>query len=205
MFGFLAGLCGMEHGFFEILQGNAAPGGIVIEAIGPAQRFWEAGTEPAMTIVPSFLVSGVLAMAAGLAVIVWSGWFVHRRYGAPVLAGLVILLLLVGGGFAPVFGAAPAVVLAARLDKPPPRWVARIPARARRLLSSTWQGALVVFALAYLFCILCAIFGWPLTAFFDASTTNNILLVIGLGVLGLMFYIILAGFAREIEAGGGPG
>lgn len=34
--GVLVGLAGIDQGFFEILQGNAPPNGIMIEAIGPA-------------------------------------------------------------------------------------------------------------------------------------------------------------------------
>jgi len=33
--GVFAGLFGMEHGYFETLQGNVAPGGIYLLAIGP--------------------------------------------------------------------------------------------------------------------------------------------------------------------------
>ena len=33
--GVYGGLLGMEHGFFETLQGNVAPGRILINAIGP--------------------------------------------------------------------------------------------------------------------------------------------------------------------------
>ncbi len=57
--GVLMGLSGMNHGFFEFLQGNVATGGLVIQAIGPAQRFWERGTEEAFSIVPTFLASGL--------------------------------------------------------------------------------------------------------------------------------------------------
>ena len=32
LFGVLAGLLGMEHGYFETLQGNVAPGSIMIHA-----------------------------------------------------------------------------------------------------------------------------------------------------------------------------
>jgi len=42
-FGVLVGFFGMEHGLFEILQGNIAPNDILIYAIGPEQRFWEHG------------------------------------------------------------------------------------------------------------------------------------------------------------------
>jgi hypothetical protein len=32
--GVLVGLAGIEHGFFELLQGNVTPSGIMIDAIG---------------------------------------------------------------------------------------------------------------------------------------------------------------------------
>jgi hypothetical protein len=34
------GLAGIEHGIFELLQGNFTPNGLMIEAVGPSQRFW---------------------------------------------------------------------------------------------------------------------------------------------------------------------
>jgi hypothetical protein len=33
--GALVGLAGIEHGFFELLQGNSTPDNIMINAIGP--------------------------------------------------------------------------------------------------------------------------------------------------------------------------
>jgi hypothetical protein len=46
--GLFAGLLGMEHGYFEALQGNVAPGGIYLLAIVPpcqASTAWH-GCEP---------------------------------------------------------------------------------------------------------------------------------------------------------------
>lgn len=57
-FGVLAGLLGIEHGYFETLQGNGAPGGMYILAMGPpcqTNKMWH-GCEPAMTIIPNFFV-----------------------------------------------------------------------------------------------------------------------------------------------------
>lgn len=117
-FGVLVGLAGIEHGYFELLQGDVRPGSIMIEAIGPAQRFWEYGTERALTIIPSFLVTGILAMVFGLLVVIWAGAFVHRKNGAGVLLLLSIMLFLVGGGFGPIFLAILASATATRIDKP---------------------------------------------------------------------------------------
>ena len=43
---------GINHGIFEILQGNKPINGLVINAIGEMQRFWPEGTEPAFTPDP---------------------------------------------------------------------------------------------------------------------------------------------------------
>ncbi len=101
--GMLCGVSGLEHGFFETLQGSAAPEGLLISAIGPAQRFWPGGTETAFTVIPNFLGTGILAMLASLAVIIWSGWYISRKHGALVFLLLSVLQFLVGGGFAQIF------------------------------------------------------------------------------------------------------
>ena len=101
--GVLVGLAGIEHGIFEVLQGNVTPEGPMIEAIGPGQRFWEYGTETALTVVPSIFLSGILAICIGIPLTVWAGAFVERRHGTSILVLLSVTLWLVGGGFAPIF------------------------------------------------------------------------------------------------------
>jgi len=83
--GVLVGLAGIEHGLFEMLQGNVYPSGIMIDAIDPTQRFWEFGTERALTIVPSFRVTGILAIIFGILVTTWAAAFIERKYGALTL------------------------------------------------------------------------------------------------------------------------
>jgi hypothetical protein len=201
-FGILTGLAGIEHGFFEMLQGSVAPSGVVIEAIGSAQRFWEFGTEIAMTVVPNFLATGILAMIVGLAIIIWSSAFIQNKYGAHVLAILTIMLLLFGGGFAPIFGAVLAIIVATRINKPLTWWSTHISVNTRGFLARSWKWTMIVFVAVYVFCIVSGIFGWPLLLFFDAITATNILLVIGSSVLVFMLYVILAGFAYDIQKQG---
>lgn len=61
--GVYVGLLGALHGYFEILQGDVAPDGLMINAIGPPCQPEEVGHAcfPAMTLVPNFLVTGILA------------------------------------------------------------------------------------------------------------------------------------------------
>ena len=39
--GVILGLSGIDHGIFEILQGNQPTNGALIQAIEPAQKMWE--------------------------------------------------------------------------------------------------------------------------------------------------------------------
>ncbi len=64
--GVFAGLGGgVFHGIGEILQGSVTPNGIYIQAWPIMQA--TAG-EPAMTIVPNFLLTGILAIIMGIVV-----------------------------------------------------------------------------------------------------------------------------------------
>ncbi len=78
--GVLLGIAGMEHGFFEVLQGNTPTDGLIIQAIGDAHQMWFYGTEEAFTVIPNFLITGIVAMVVGLAIIIWSVGFIQTQY-----------------------------------------------------------------------------------------------------------------------------
>jgi hypothetical protein len=61
------------------------------------------GGEPAMTIIPNLIVTGILTIIVGLLVAAWAGKYVDGKMGALVLILLSIVLLLVGGGIVPPF------------------------------------------------------------------------------------------------------
>ena len=107
--GVFAGLGGgVLHGVGEILQGNTVPSGIMIEAWPELTTL--AG-EPAMTIVPNFLLTGILAVIFGLVVAIWAAAFVQKKYGGLVLILLSIIMLLIGGGIIPpIFGVIAGIV-----------------------------------------------------------------------------------------------
>jgi hypothetical protein len=96
--GIFAGVGGASHGPGEMLQSNIAPSGIMIQAWPDLTLL---GGEPAMTIVPSYLVTGVLTIIVGLVVTIWAATSIDRRNGGLILIMLSILLLLVGGGIIP--------------------------------------------------------------------------------------------------------
>ena len=77
----LLAFAGFEHGFFEALQGNRATGGFFIQAIGESIRWWQYGDEGAFTLVPNFLITGILAMLFAVATLVWAIVGVRRKRG----------------------------------------------------------------------------------------------------------------------------
>ena len=107
LFGVSAGIAGMEHGIFEMMRGNTRSESMMIASIGPPcapEEAWNA-CEPAMTILPNFLVTGILALLIGIAILVWSVGFIQRKRGGLVLMLLSAALLLFGGGlFPPLIG-----------------------------------------------------------------------------------------------------
>jgi len=106
--GIFAGVLGLEHGFFETLQGSHAPTAIMMYAIQspPCQPavVWH-GCEPAMTVIPNFLITGLLSILVAFVLLIWAASQIQKRNGGLVLILLSILMLLVGGGFfPPLFG-----------------------------------------------------------------------------------------------------
>ena len=131
-FGALVAFAGIQHGVGEILQGPVAPAGLAFEAWPDVKAFEIFDGEPAMTLIPNLLVTGVLAVVVALALGIWSVFFVERRHGGLVLIGLSVILLLVGGGFVPPLMGIILGIAATRIgaiSRRPPGGVARVAGR----------------------------------------------------------------------------
>ena len=144
LFGISAGIAGVEHGYFEILQGNTRPDSIMIASIGPPcipEEVWNA-CEPAMTIIPNFLITGILAVIIGLVILIWSVAYVQRKRGGLVLILLSVALLLFGGGLFPPLIGIIAGFAATRINKPLPD---KEPGNLLRFMARLWPWPLVIF------------------------------------------------------------
>jgi hypothetical protein len=102
--------------------------------------------EPALTVLPTFLLSGILTVIVGLALSVWSVSFVQRRGGGLVLILLSLVLLLTGGGLRPPLSGLILGVAALRMHALPRHEVHRflLP------LARVWKWALVAGVAGYL-------------------------------------------------------
>jgi hypothetical protein len=61
-FGILCGLTGMIAGVFMVLQGNIPTDGYIISTIGPEYPMYKDFIYYAITIVPNFLIFGILSI-----------------------------------------------------------------------------------------------------------------------------------------------
>ena len=186
VFGAVVAFAGLEHGIGEILQGPVAPGGLAIESWPNAKAFEILAGEPAMTVIPNLLVTGVLAVVVALAVGAWSVAFVERRHGGLVLIGLSVLLLLVGGGFAPPLIGIILGVAATRIGGVS----RRAPGHVARALAPLWPWILGAGVLGYLGLVPgVPVLGW----LFGVSDSN---LVLGLTLVAFASLLVAPVAAR---------
>ena len=114
--GVYAGLLAIEHGIFEMLQGNTPTRGFMIHAIGSAcqpESIWHA-CFPALTVIPNFFVTGIIAVILGLSAVVCS---LEVTQKCRVMLFLSALILLFGGGFVPAYIGLPVWVAYAGFEK----------------------------------------------------------------------------------------
>ena len=140
-----------------------------------------------MTVIPNFLVTGILATMVGMITMIWAGFFVHRKRGGLVLMVLSVALLLVGGGIVPPIIGLIAGAIGTRIHVP----VTRRSTPVTRLLAKLWPWSLIAF--------LAGVLGqFPVGAVFNEFLLNSGFLVPGL-ILGLMALTIFSAFAWDVE------
>ena len=198
-FGVLLGLGGMDHGFFEVLQGNASTPGLFVHSIGAANRMWLYGTEDAFTLIPNFLITGLLAMTISLLIVVWSLGFVHKPNGSLVFLLLCVLLFLVGGGVAQVVFFMLAWAVATQINQPLTWWRQVLPEKARRTLAPLWPGTLAIGTLLFLCALEIAIAGF-VPGVPDPELKQYICWSLLVVALGAFLLTIVAGFAHDVQA-----
>ena len=189
---------GVNHGFFEFLQGNKPTDGLIINAIGEAQRFWVEGTEPAFTLIPNFMITGIVSMIVGLVIAIWSIWFLPRKRGRTVFLGLFILSFLVGGGIGQAFFFVPAWAFATRIDRLLAWWRKVLPRITWPFLSKLWVVLLVLATIAMLIGLEMAIFGY-FPGLTNSETLQNVNMVFVFGSAILYVLSFIAGFGHELR------
>jgi hypothetical protein len=194
-FGVLAALAALEHGVGEVLQGNVRAAGLTIQSWPDAEFFRIEAGEPAMTIVPNLLASGVLTILVSLGFLVWAVGFAHRRHGGLVVVGLSIVLLLVGGGFGPPLLGVIVGLTAMRIGASSAWWGMRLSPATRRALSGSWPWSLAGSNGAWLMLVP----GLPILSYTLGVEHPALVVVLFVIAVGLLASAIVSGGARDAE------
>jgi hypothetical protein len=192
-FGALAALAGIEHAIGEILQGNVAVEGIVIASWQGSAFFDILAGEPAMTLIPNMLITGILALFVSLVFLAVATLYLNRKHAGLVLILLSIAMLLVGGGFGPPLLGTIVGAAATRIHSPQ---AVRRPRRFQGFMSLlgkswTWIFGVCLVAWLYLFP------GSTLLAYFFGLDSPNLVYFLILFAFGSLLLAILSGFARD--------
>ena len=193
-FGTIAALAGIEHRVGEIVRGNRTPAGIMIESWPDSALFAIVGGEPAMTIVPNLLLTGILAISVSLIVFVWTTRFVQRTHGGLILMLLSIILLLVGGGFGPPVVGIIVGIAATGIDAQFPWWRTHLPHSAQHVLSAACPWSFGAALIAWLLVM-------PGSMLIDTffGLDERALYTFIIAACSLLLLTIVTGFVRDLQ------
>ena len=165
----------------------------MIASIGPPcvpELSWNQ-CEPAMTVIPSFLITGILAILFGIIIVIWSAFFVQKKHGGLVLILLSIPLLLFGGGIFPPLIGIIAGALGTRINKPLNPEGSRLSGGVLRFLAILWPWSLTLF-------VLWVLGQWVIGHFFNDWLLANGYLIIVM-VLGTLALTVVTSYARDLR------
>jgi hypothetical protein len=189
------GLGGIEHGIGEVLQGNTVPGGVIFPSWPDSAFFRIVSGEPAMSIIPDFLVTGILAILISLAFTMWVTMFIHKRNGGLFLILLSIAMLLVGGGiFPPIIGILIGL-LGTRINAPLTWWRVHLPISLQHSLGKLWPWSFTVCLIAWLLLFP----GMSIIDYFFGVNDPNLTYVSMLCAFGFLLLTIITGFVKDAQ------
>jgi hypothetical protein len=184
--GTVIGVSGAIHGVSSILKGNTPTGGMMLPSIG------------AFTIVQNYLLTGILAVGFGLALVVWTVGFIDRRSGPAGFVILSVALFLVGGGIAEVAFILLTALLSTRIHHPLTGWRRAADSRSGRALAKVWPYmitlAFSVFLIGYAIWLLAL----PPGEIRQIGTLHYVTWAsLGIGFI-LLLLVVPAGFLRDV-------
>ncbi|WP_345977541.1 hypothetical protein [Sulfurimonas sp. HSL3-7] len=195
----LLGLAAMlNHGIFEIRQGFTATDGLFIEAISMEDRFWSYGTEGAFTLVPNFLITGIIIVAISLALIIFAFKYLSVPKGAGILLAFFIGLTLFGGGLGHLIVSLPTWAFATRIHAPLDWYGKKMPERVRLILSKLWAVFLIAACFSWLAVMYLGVFGY-IPGLRDPDTILHIVFLFLLATTALISLAFMCAMAKDVQ------
>jgi hypothetical protein len=199
--GVLVGLGSIDHGVLECLQGARPTTGLIVNALGPGYNWtlWKQGGEGAFTLLPNFLLSGIVATLLGVLMIVWALCFLQSRRGSLIFLALGVISFLTGGGVAQVILFALTWAVARKINAPLPFWRRFVPTPVRRALGCIWPWTLTASAILFLAALEIAVFGYVPGVSGQLELLHLCWGVLG-AALGLYLISVFSGFLQDAQA-----
>jgi hypothetical protein len=198
--GVLAGIGSIDHGLLECLQGFRPTPGLIVNALGSGYRWtvWKQGGEGAFTLIPNFLMTGVIATLLGLSMIVWSIRFIQLPHGPVVFLSLAVASFLTGGGVAQIVLFPLTWGVATCIRSPLAFWSAVIPRSICPTLRGWWPWTLGASVSLFIAALEIAVFGY-FPGVWSPTELLHVCWTILAIALALQLATILSGFAHDIE------
>lgn len=194
-FGTLAAIAGIEHGIGEILQGSRPPDSVMFLSWPDSPFFATLSGEPAMSLIPNLLISGILSILLSLVFLGWVLLYAQKKRGGLVMLGLSVLMLLVGAGFGPPLLGIILGLTATRINAPKRWWRERAPAGLRRFFAALWPWAFGAGLVAWLLLFP----GWPMISYVTGVDSPTITTVVIAAAFSLLLLTIVSGFAYDAQ------
>lgn len=192
--GTMAGMAGIVHGIGETLQGNIAPEGLMILAWPGSELFRILNGEPAMTIVPSLLATGILAIIVSLAYILWATVLAEKKHSGLALILLSVVMLLVGAGFGSALVGMIVGLIATRMTVNGARWHTHLPSGIRHVPGRLWPWAYAASVIAWLSLMPGSlVLGYVM----GADNAAGVVAAIIMAAFGTLLLVAFTGFAYD--------
>lgn len=190
--GSLAGLMGIEHGLGEILQGLKPVPGIFILSWPDSSFFKIMSGEPAMTIFPTYLLSGLFSILFSILFLLILYRVFTNRLRLSFLFLTILGMLLSGAGFGPPLVGVITGIISSKINSPLTK-TKKISLEVRRILSSIWLPLFIICLLGWIMLFPGAVI---ISYFFNID--NAMLMIIPICVaFGLIPFVVVTGLARD--------
>jgi len=191
--GAIMALAGIEHGIGEVLQGSTAPSGVMFLSWPESAFFRSLGGEPAMTVIPNLLVTGILSIFISLILLVWATLFITRKNGGRIVILLSIAMLLVGGGIFPPILLIIIGAVGTRINTPLTWWRMHLSTGSRRFMGNLWSWSFVICISAWL----CMFPGLAILGYFFGVNDPTLILILLFLDIGTLLLTIFTGFSYD--------
>lgn len=198
--GAVMALAAFEHGLGDALQGPVAPASIFIQSWPTSAFYRSLSGEPAMTLIPNLLISGIATMTLSIALSVWVLGFVDRRHSAVIIAAASMALLIVGGGFGPPVLGLILAVAATKVRSPLRWWCRACPSRVRSALASTWHVAVFACVITWLV----VLFGIAALDYFVGVRNDALTYTMIAAAFVMLPFALVSSMAHDAQAAAPP-